>query len=318
MNKRRALITGISGFAGSFLAEHLLEYGWEVMGTSPGGTWDPWSPGHIVDKVPLVDWDFRDLAGLTSVTASAIRRFGPTAIFHLAALSIPERCGAGEPTAEAWQVNVEGTRQVLHLATELGEQVPVLVVSSSHVYGAVSELSPIVDELAPLAPQTAYAKTKHAVERLALAVAERGYPVVIARAFHHTGPRQRPPMLLPQWAEQFARPTTTELVVYSLDVWLDLSDVRDVVCAYRLLIEGKLTGVFNVGSGQAISTRQLYELMVQLSGRNLPVREIRPGPKHEPIACITRLREATGWQPRIPLEQTVADVLEWWKNHWES
>lgn len=315
MDERRALITGVSGFVGGFLAEHLLEHGWEVLGTSPGGLWDMWSPPHVVDKVPLVDWDFAEAGGVNAAAVAEIRRFRPSAIFHLAAISVPEQCGQGEPTATAWQINVQGTRKVLELAEDLGRDIPVLVVSSSHVYGTVTENTCVVDEARPLAPHTAYGKTKEAAEQVAGEFASRGQPVVIARAFHHSGPRQKPPMLLPHWAKQFADPSTQEMVVYSLEVAIDLSDVRDVVRAYRLLIEGRHRGVFNVGSGRAVWTREIYDLMVQISGRPLPVRETRQGRRHEPIANVDKLVRATGWQPLVPLKQTVADVLNWWKEH---
>ncbi|MCS7238425.1 MAG: GDP-mannose 4,6-dehydratase [Thermoguttaceae bacterium] len=314
MQAGRALVTGVSGFVGGYLAEELLSHGWEVAGSAPPASWDEFSASALVDKVVLIPWDLGGSASLPAEVGSALREFRPTAIFHLAAISVPEKCGGEEPTPEAWQVNVEGTRHVLELAASLRPIPTVLVVSSSHVYGEVKWDSPVVDENAPLAPRSGYGKTKKAAEDLAQRAIKDGLPVIIVRAFHHSGPRQRPPMLLPQWASQFADPSTTEVVVYSLDVWLDLCDVRDVVRAYRLLVERGRPGVFNVGSGRAVCTREIFDLLTEISGRALPAKQIRPGRRHEPVADLARISEATGWQPQIPLRQTVADTLAWWQN----
>jgi GDP-4-dehydro-6-deoxy-D-mannose reductase len=307
----RALITGVSGFAGGYLAQELLRSGWAVAGTSPHGAWEASSPEDLKDQIPLLAWDFSgNVAGRTDLY-QFLCAWRPTAIFHLAALSVPERCGTAEPTPEAWQINVEGTRLVLEVARGLDPVPRVLVVSSSHVYGHVEPENPFVDETSPTRPVTGYGKTKLAAERLAQEFHERGVPTLIVRAFHHSGPRQLPPMLLPQWAMQFADPAITEVTVYTLWAYLDLCDVRDVVRAYRLLMEGGQTGIFNVGSGRMISTGRLFELFVRISGRQLPAREIRPGLRYEPIAKIDRAQAATGWRPEIPLEQTVADILAW-------
>lgn len=295
-----------------------MSTGWEVAGTAPPESWDDFSAPALVDKIFFIPWDLHVSSSLPTEVFAAVRSFRPTAIFHLAAISVPEKCGKDEPTPQAWQVNVEGTRQVLELAARLSPVPTVLVVSSSHVYGDVSADRPVVDEESPVAPRTAYGKTKKAAEDLALRASREGLPVVVVRAFHHSGPRQRPPMLLPQWASQFADPSTKEVLVYSLDVWLDLSDVRDVVRAYKLLALSGQKGVFNVGSGKAVSTREIFEGLKTVSGRSLPVREIRPGKRHEPVANIARIQRETGWQPEIPLHRTLADTLAWWQGRLRS
>lgn len=310
---QRALITGVSGFAGGHLAELLLQQGDRVLGCSPNGSWEADSPHEIRDRMELVGWDLAEPQGLAPGAREHVQRFAPDVIYHLAAISVPERCGVDEPTPQATRVNVEGTRQVLELAGELEPSPLVVFVSSSHVYSPVSPSRPRVDETAPLGPQTAYGRTKLAGERLVHQAVKKGLRAIVVRAFHHGGPRQRPPMMLAQWARQFALGNREPVRVYTLDAWLDLCDVRDVVRAYRLLAERGTPGrVYNVGSGTNRRSGEIFDLLRRLADPWRPVVETRPGHRQEPIADTSLLVAATDWQPRIPLEQTVADTFQWW------
>ena len=311
---RRALITGISGFVGGFLAEHLLDAGDAVLGCSPDGRWEAESPEAIRDRVELVAWDLGDADGMAPDARQRIERFAPDVLYHLAALSVPEDCGRRQPTSRATAVNVGGTRRMLELVAGLGRGVRVLLISSSHVYAPVSADSPIVDEDAPLGPQRGYGQTKLAAEEeVRRAIRQAGCDGLIARAFQHTGPRQTPRMMLPQWTRQFAC-GTEPVRVYTLDAHLDLSDVRDVVRAYRLLGEhGRRGEVYNVGSGIQRRSGDILELLRRAADPNRPVVELRGGFKQEPIADVGRLVRCTGWRPEIPLERTISDTLEWWR-----
>jgi GDP-4-dehydro-6-deoxy-D-mannose reductase len=121
-------------------------------------------------------------------------------------------------------------------------------------------------------------------------------------------------MMLPEWAVQFARGGPEPVRVRTLNAWIDLSDVRDVVRAYRLLaVAGERGAAYNVGSGQSRRSGEILELLRRTAGAQRAVVETRPGRKQDPIADITRLVRRTGWQPRVPLEQTVADTLAWWQ-----
>jgi len=310
----RALITGISGFAGSFLAEHLLDCGDRVLGCSPDGSWEQRSPAELRQRVDLVAWDLGSRGGIPPEARNQIERFRPDRIFHLAAISVPEDCGLDQPTPEAAAVNVEGTRRVMELAASFRWRPRVLFTSSSHVYASVDRRSPRVDEDAPLGPKGGYGRTKLAAEReVRRAVDERGCDAVIARSFQHAGPRQGPRMMLAQWAEQFACGGTEPVRIHTRDAQIDLSDVRDVVRAYRLLAEhGRRGEVYNVGSGVSHRTGDILELLHGMADPGRPVVEILPGFKQDPIADITRLVQATGWRAAIPIEQTVADTLAWW------
>jgi len=230
-------------------------------------------------------------------------------------LSIPRECGDQEPSPLAMAVNVEGTRRVMELAMSLEHQPRVLFISSSQVYARVSAESARVDESAPVGPTTAYGKTKAAAEAIVLqAVRRHGADAVIARGFQHTGPRQNPQMMLPQWARQFARSDNGPVEVYTRDAWIDLTDVRDVVRAYRILAEkGQAGDVMNVGSGTPQRSGDVLAELQALADPNRPVVELHPGTKHDPIADITRLRERTNWCATIPMKKTVFDTLSWWQ-----
>lgn len=303
----RALITGITGFAGTYLAEHLVSCGDQVLGTTSGSAWSADVAPAVRGQVRLIPWD------LTRAPPDALRAALDAApvdwVFHLAAISVPGECGGDVPSPRAHAVNVEGTRAVLELAASLDPAPRALVVSSAHVYAPVDPARPLVAEDAPLAPRNAYGATKLAAERLCAAAAERGLEVIVARAFQHAGPRQRPKYMLPEWAAQFARGGDEPIRVITLDSYSDLSDVRDVVRAYRqLLAQPHTRGVYNVGRGVGVRSGDVFALLVACSGRTPAVVQRQPGPRQNPIADISRITAATGWRPSLPLRQTVSDT----------
>jgi len=311
---RRALVTGVSGFVGGYLAEHLVASGVEVVGTVPDDRPQP-TNSPVLDGIEQVSWDFA-AGGLPAASRRAVERFAPQAIYHLAALSVPEDCGSLEPTPLAVAVNVEGTRHVLELAAALTGRPRVLVVSSCHVYAPVTRDRPRVDESAPLGPANAYGRTKLAAEDLARrAGAEGSCEAILVRGFPHTGPRQSPRMMLPEWASQFAVRGASPVRVHTRGAHVDLSDVRDVVRAYSLLLQAGVPGeVYNVGSGVDRTSGEILDLLRAVADPQRPILELRPGFKQEPIADISRLVSCTGWQPEIPIAQTVADTWAWWRD----
>ena len=312
----KAFITGVTGFAGGHLAEHLLARGDEVLGCSRSGRWPAWA-GPELRRLDLLACDVGDTATLGEHVRRRIADFAPDGIYHLAALSVPVDCGTLEPTPRAVEVNVHGTGRVLDLAAGLPRRPRVLLVSTSHVYGGATKERHVFDEATPAAPRRAYGKTKLAAEQLALrARGERELDVVIARSFQHTGPRQEPRLMLPEWTAQFARGGDEPVRVKHLDTWIDLSDVRDVVRAYRLLVErGERGGTYNIGSGVARRTGDILGLLAALAGPDREIVEQQPGEERwDPIAEIGRLQAATGWRPELALEKTVRDTLEYWRN----
>jgi GDP-4-dehydro-6-deoxy-D-mannose reductase len=313
---RRSLITGISGFVGGFLAEHLHDCGDRVLGTSPDGQLLPDS-SELLTQGPgrLVAWDLSRPDGLDDVARARIEDFAPEVIYHLAALSVQDDCGDGGPSERALAINVEGTRYVLELAAELPTRPRVLFVSTAKVYAPVDREHPRVCEDSPIGPSLSYGMTKLAAEKVVLNAVERsGCDALIARAFQHTGPRQVPRLMLPQWVHQVAANGNAPIEVYTRDAWLDLCDVRDVVRAYRLLAEhGERGGVYNVGTGESFRSGDILEQLLEIAECDRAVIETRPGPRQEPIADPARLVACTGWQPTVPLRQTIADTLAYWR-----
>lgn len=312
---RPVLITGIAGFVGGFLAEHLLGCGDSVLGCSPNGDWEPASSPPIRDAVEIVEWELADDDGLTDEARHRIETFQPEIIYHLAAISIPQDCGTTEPSPTALAINVEGTRRVMRLAGSLSRRPRVLFVSSSLVYAPVDHDSPRVSEGSLLRPAGAYGRTKLAAEEVVTqAVRQDGHDGVIVRAFQHTGPRQNDQMMLPQWARQFASDGNGPVQIYTRDALIDVTDVRDVVRAYRLLAEYGAAGeAYNVGSGVIRRTGDIFAALYRMAGSNRTIEELRPGAKQDPIADIERLVKLTGWHPEISLEQTVSDTLGYWR-----
>ncbi len=306
----RAFITGINGFAGEHLARHLLASGDAVAGCTRYGERDG---VHASSKLTIA-WDLGQRT-LNSAARQQLLDYAPDCIFHLAALSIPSRCGKVDPTPEAVQSNVEGTRELIEFASGLPKQPRIVFVSSSHVYGAVATESPTCSEETPCEPSSAYGKTKVAAETLVREAVRNGMEIVIARAFHHTGPGQLPPGMVPSWIEQLLDPKCESVKVMTLAANLDISDVRDVVAAYRLLAVSGVSGeAYNIGSGRGYFGGEIMDLLQRTAGITKPVVEDWATGRQNPIADCRRIFSQTGWQSQFTLGQTLQDSLAFWKS----
>ncbi len=293
----RALITGGKGFVGTWLAEHLRRCGDEVV---------------AID----IETDIADQEALDPVVADA----APDAVYHLAA-----RTHVGESwkvPAEVLRVNVLGTAAVLAAARRVAGGPRVLVVSSAEVYGSVRPEQLPLGERAPVAPATPYAASKAAAEQVALQ-AWRGYgqPVVVVRPLNHVGPGQAPTFAVPALARRIVEARRTgagTLTVGTLTTRRDFTDVRDVVQAYRLLVErGEPGAVYNVCSGHDVAMRDLAARLLELAGADLELvtdpELVRPVDVPVLRGDPALLEEATGWKPAIPLDDTLRDVLADWE-----
>lgn len=309
----KAFVTGITGFAGTHLAEHLLASGDVLLGCSRDGRWKAHTPDAL-RSLPVLAWDVA--SEISDESRRALAAYKPDCLFHLAAVSVPRECGAEEPTSYAWEANVQGTQAVLRLAASLPRRPRLLLVSSCHVYAPVSRQRPRVAEDAPTGPTAGYGKTKLAAEAALLrAVTEDGLDAVIARAFQHAGPRQDARLALSEWCRQLLAPEADAVRVRSLDSYFDISDVRDVVRAYRLLaIHGCAGEIYNVGSGVCRRSGDLLAQLQTLTDCRLPVVETTSGVIQQPIADATRLCQATRWQPQVPIMQTLADTVSFWRS----
>lgn len=293
----RVLVTGSKGFVGQWLISHLEEQGDQVIGLD-------------------AEVDITEPAGLREVVVSA----APEAMCHLAALaSVGASWGASEAT---YQVNTVGTANVLDAALACRDRPRVLIISSSEVYGRVTPADLPLAEERPFAPVSPYAASKAAAEIIGLqAWLGAGLEVVRARPFNHTGPGQRPDFVVPALAEQIARAASSgadRLETGNLDARRDLSDVRDVVRAYRMLLcDGEAGSVYNVCRGEAVSIREVAERMLALAGLDLPIvidpSRVRPVEIPELRGDRGRIEEAVGWRPEFDLDRTLADVLAYWQ-----
>jgi GDP-4-dehydro-6-deoxy-D-mannose reductase len=247
------------------------------------------------------------------VTA-AIGEAKPGAVVHLAALSwVPE---SWREPARVWEVNAVGTVNVLEAVRQASPQARVLAVSTGEVYGRAGRVP--TPEDAPVAPVSPYAASKAAAELACSQAAESGLDVVVARAFGHEGPGRDGRFAVGSWTRQLAEYELAgggTLRVGNLEAERDLTDVRDVCRAYRLLLGSSVpAGVYNVASGKTVRMSRVVELLVQMARCPVDVQTDpeRLRPTDIPVLCgdASRLQDATGWRPEIPLERTLADTLD--------
>jgi GDP-4-dehydro-6-deoxy-D-mannose reductase len=294
----RALVTGARGFVGRWLCAHLEEHGDDVVA--------------IDHEVDVTDGD---------AVARALIDADADAVYHLAAFT---------HVGESWkdpdrvmEVNALGTLHVLEAARAQPTPPVVLLISSAEVYGAVPEHLLPVTELAPLAPVTPYAASKVAAEYLG--VQEHlayGLSVVRVRPFNHVGPGQSPGFVVASLASRIVearRLGASTVPVGNLSARRDFTDVRDVVRAYRLLVDKGTPGeVYNVCSGRDVVVEEIARDLLRLADADLEL--VRDPELARPIDVPvvrgdpSKLRAATGWAPEIDLDRTLGDVLA----HWNS
>ncbi|MGO9027515.1 MAG: GDP-mannose 4,6-dehydratase [Acidimicrobiales bacterium] len=294
----RSLITGGRGFVGQWLAAHLRELGDDVF---------------VVD----VEVDVTDpVAVLAALTEAA-----PDAVYHLAALTHVGK--SWDEPLKVLQVNVIGTAVLLAAARECGSDPRVLVTSSAEVYGAVTDPSKLpLGEDSPTAPLTPYAASKLAAEALVdQAFRGHGQPVITVRPFNHIGPGQTPNFAVPALAKRIVeaeRDNAPSIVVGNLSAKRDFTDVRDVVRAYRMLVDNGEPGtIYNVCSGHDVAIQEIADELLALAGASLSLEVdpalVRPVEVPELRGDPSRLQAATSWKPELPLGQTLADILEYWR-----
>lgn len=315
----RVLITGATGFVGTYLTARLVEQGESVLGISRSARWR--SAVEVFPDLKSVDvrrWDLREPA--SAELRQIVRDFEPDTIFHLAAISIPADCGLKEPSEQAFQTNVEGTRHVLDLMSEFNKPLPLILASSCHVYGMPIGDDDVVDESAEIRPVNGYGITKREAEKLVLDATEAGVVRgVVLRGFQQTGPLQSDRFILPEWARQFAE-RRPQINVRALETTLDLMDIRDSARAMTLFanhLQGSDSTVgqcFNIGVGERHSGGEIIKALCQAADYEPVVVQSSPGLRRNPIADVRRLRKAIDFEPRFPLEKTVAETYTYWRN----
>jgi GDP-4-dehydro-6-deoxy-D-mannose reductase len=295
----RALVTGAGGFVGGHLVRHLASCGDDVIELE----------GRI-DGIDITDPD-----RLTEVIVKA----EPDAIYHLAGAS--DVGGSWAAPLATFMANAVGTLNVLEASRQAGAD-RVLAVTSADVYGRVTEAELPLDEEQPLRPVTPYAASKVAADALAQqAWLGHQFPVIRARAFNHLGPGQSDKFVAPSLAARIARNERDggdEVPVGNLTPRRDVTDVRDVVRAYRLLmLHGEPGEAYNVCRGQAVAVEEIAERLMGMANR--PMRLVidpdlkRPVDLPVLVGDATKLAQATGWAPTIDLPTTLADILADWR-----
>lgn len=316
MKSPLAYVTGIAGFAGSYLAEELLAQGWRVAG-SVYETESLENLSGIESKLQLERLDILNADRIRE----HLQAVNPEYIFHLAALASVGR--SFEMERATYRVNFEGTVNLLQGARSCTGLKKMVLVSSADAYGVFRPAAKLLTETQPLNPISPYGIAKAAAEQTALYYFRQfGLPVSIARAFNHSGPRQRDDFVIPSFAKQIARieKGTQEPVIHVGDLTArrDLSDVRDIVRGYRLVAEkGKPGQVYQLCSGRSVAIKQVLQTLLGQSSVKIKVRTDPTRFRRSDIPVLRgSSRKATrelGWTLRYTLKATLSDTLNWWR-----
>jgi GDP-4-dehydro-6-deoxy-D-mannose reductase len=314
----RVLITGITGFVGAHLTEHLLSVhpDAEVFGLRrwSSSSDDIASLAHVVR---LIDGDVIDAASLVR----ALQASRPDVIFHLAASS--SVASSWDTPSEMFQVNVLGTLHLLEAMRQLDIDATIVVACSAESYGQVAPTDLPLDEDRPFRPVSPYAVSKAAVDMLAYQYFQTfRLRTVRLRLFNHCGPRQSNRFVVSALARQIAeieaerRPP--ELQVGNLDAVRDFVDVRDIARAYVLAAAKARPGeAYNVATGTGRPIREVVDRLMNLTESVVDVTfdagRLRPSDIPALIGNSKRFRQATDWKPSIPFDQTLSDTLSYWR-----
>jgi len=300
----KILVTGSNGFVGQHLVKELADNGMTVVGV--GG------PIGNHEQPPYVE-SYLELDLSKPEEAAKIDFTGVTGVVHLAGLA------AVGPSFDDpmlyMNVNVGIEVNLFETALKQGAKPRFIIISSGTLYDPKSALP--LTETSPVDPNSPYAVSKIGQEQMALYYQSRGFEVIIARPFNHIGPGQGPGFIVPDFAQQIVaieKGEATDVLVGNLEAERDYTDVRDIVRAYRLLLEkGKSGGVYNICSGKPVAGHAILDGLVKASHAKVEVKQdpdkMRPSDTPEIYGSHDRLAADTGWQPEIALDQTLVDVI---------
>ena len=316
---KNILITGISGFAGSFLAEYLVL---QNRGKISGTYLEEASLANIENvktKVNLLKLNLTEEEKVFNV----VEETKPDFIFHLAALTSP-KVSFDNPFVTI-QNNVKAQLNLLEAVRKLDLlNTRILIVSSAEVYGIVEKKDLPIDEDTKLMPASPYAVSKITQDFLALQYfLSYSSRIIRVRPFNHIGPRQAPYFVVSAIAKKIAEiekgKTDNIILVGNLDSKRDFTDVRDMVVAYSLAIEKcKLGEVYNIGSGKSYRISEILDKMLSLSKAKIKIRVdkslLRPSDNPDLLCDRSKFTNLTGWEPKIPIDKTLKDTLDYWRN----
>jgi GDP-4-dehydro-6-deoxy-D-mannose reductase len=306
----RVLVTGATGFVGHHLLRLLLSRGHNVFGTYIS------APVEWEFAAKLFSCDVRDAQSIRKV----VFEVRPNEIYHLAAQSSPSQ--SLEQTREVFDTNFWGTYNLLEAARQVVPKARILLVGSAQCYGGVRNRKPLT-ESAVLSPPNPYALSKAAADMLAGQYYSRfGLHIIRARPFNHTGPGQQLGFVCSDYARRLVsielgkeRPI---LHIREGGARRDFTDVRDVVRAYKLLMEkGRPGEAYNVASGRSTSVGEIVSILASFCSRPINILQDRkpgrPGEISSLYGSGLKLSRATGWKPRYNMRQTLRDLFDYWK-----
>ncbi|MFC2172322.1 GDP-mannose 4,6-dehydratase [Acidobacteriota bacterium] len=314
----RVLITGITGFAGSHLADYILENerDVEIFGIKRWRSRTE-TVEHIKDKVELAECDLRDASSVKNLIDS----IEPDRIFHLAAQSfVPTSWNA---PAESITTNTIGQLNIFEAARGLKSKPRIQIACSSEEYGMVYPEEVPIKETNPLRPLSPYAVSKVAQDLLGYQYHQSfDLPVVRTRGFNHTGPRRADVFVCSDFAKQIVEIEKglkePKIRVGNLEAIRDFTDVRDMVRAYWLSLKHCKPGeVYNICSGKGYKINEILDKLLGLSSAEIDVsqdpRRLRPSDVPILIGDNSKFTKETGWEPQIPFDQTLSDIMEYWR-----
>lgn len=307
----KSLIIGGAGFVGEYLAKHLLTLGQEVSVTKIP------AQQTVFAGVPVYDLDILEQDQILEV----LQKTQPDAVFHLAAQSsVAVSWSNPQMTAD---INIKGSINILEALRRYEKHPRVLLVGSGEEYGQILPRESPVREETLLRPGNLYAVTKACQNMVGRIYAQAyGMDLIMVRPFNHIGPNQSPVFVTADFCRQAAQIEMGKkdpvIWVGNLSARRDFTDVRDVVRAYALLAEKGLAGeTYNIGSGHAVAICDILTMILEQSAAEIRVevdqKKLRPVDVPVMEADIGKLQEATGWKPQIRLEQTVGEMLEYWR-----
>lgn len=312
----RALVTGITGFVGSHLAEFLLDKGIEVYGIA---RWRSKLDNvvHIKDKLKLLEADMRDGHSILEV----VEESAPDYVFHLASQSfVPMSWRA---PADTMETNAIGTIHLLEAVRQSKCDPVIQVVGSSEEYGMVYPNELPIRETNPLRSLSPYGVSKVATDKLGCQYhSSYGLKTVVTRAFNHTGPRRGDVFVTSNFAKQIAEieKGLKEPIMYvgNLNAKRDFTDVRDIVKAYWLSVTKCEYGeVYNICSEESRTIQSILDLLLGMTDKKVAIRQdparMRPSDVEVLHGDCSKFKEKTGWKPEIPFEKTVEDLLNYWR-----
>src|SRR3989339_47493 len=313
----KALITGITGFVGSHLAEYLLERGnIEVCGIE---RWRSKTDNikHIEKKIRIIECDIRDYVSVEKT----IKEIKPDKIFHLAAQSfVPTSWNAPQETLTT---NIIGQLNIFESVRSAGINPEIQLACSSEEYGMVLENEVPIKETNPLRPLSPYAVSKVGQDYLGYQYHQSyGIKAIRTRAFNHTGPRRGDVFVTSNFAKQIAEIEKNKkepvIKVGNLEAKHDFTDVRDMVKAYWVSTEKCTPGdVYNICSGKAWTIQSVLDMLLSFSKVKVTVKQdparMRPSDVLVLLGDNTKFCKQTGWKPEIPIEKTLKDLLDYWR-----